>query len=147
MADKPLKAAVHAQMVQSMKAGSKDRTQVLRMVLSEINSQEADKPDADPQVAVTSYAKKLRKAQADMERLHQPERVAALQAEIAIVDEFMPKQLDDAALEALVAATIAALPGVTAKESGKVVGLVMKAAAGSADATKVRTLVATKLPA
>jgi uncharacterized protein YqeY len=134
-------------MVQSMKAGNKERTQVLRMVLSEIKAQEADKPDADPQAAVTAYVKKLRKAQADMERLNQPERVAALQAEIAIVDEFMPKQLDDAALEALVASTIASLPGVTAKESGKVVGLVMKAAAGSADANKVRALVATKLPA
>jgi len=70
---------------------------------------------------VIAYHKKLKKAQADMERLNQPERMAQLQTEIAIVDEFMPKQLDDAALDALVDTTIASLPGVTVKVIGKVV--------------------------
>src|SRR5215213_8825104 len=96
MAEPVLKSAVHGQMIAAMKAGNKDRTQVLRMVLSEIKRVEADKPDADPQAAVSAYAKTLRKTMAEMERLNQPERVAQLQLEIAIVDEFMPKNMDDA---------------------------------------------------
>src|SRR3954465_13817868 len=98
MADSKLKTAVQTEMIAAMKSGNKNRTQVLRMVLSEIKRVEADKPDADPQGAVSAYAKTLRKTMAEMERLKQPDRVAQLQQEIAIVDEFMPKAMDDAAL-------------------------------------------------
>lgn len=150
MASPDLKAEVQRQMVAAMKGGDKLRTQVLRMVLSEIKKVEADKPDADPQGAVTSYAKTLRKTMAEMERLAQPERVAALQAEVAIVDEFLPKQMDDAALERLVGETLAGMGPVTKKEMGKVTGAVMKAAAAagaSADAGKVRALLESKIPA
>jgi uncharacterized protein YqeY len=148
MAD--LKADVQKQMVAAMKGGDKLRTQVLRMVLSEIKKVEADKPDADPQGAVTSYAKVLRKSMAEMERLGQPERVAALQAEVAIVDEFLPKQMDDAALEKLVSDTLASMGVVTRKDMGKATGAVMKAAAAtgaSADPGKVRALLESKIPA
>jgi uncharacterized protein YqeY len=148
MAD--LKADVQRQMVAAMKGGDKLRTQVLRMVLSEIKKVEADKPDADPQGAVSSYAKVLRKSMAEMERLGQPDRVAALQAEVAIVDEFLPRQMDDAALEKLVSDTLASMGAVTRKDMGKATGAVMKAAAAagaSADAGKVRALLESKIPA
>jgi uncharacterized protein YqeY len=145
MPDAPLKIAVHTQMIAAMKGGDKARTAVLRMVLSEIKAVEADKPDADPLGAVQSYSKKLKKTMAEMEKLNQPQQVAQLKAEIAIVDEFLPKQLDDAALAALVDQTLAAMPGVTAKDSGKLIGAVMKAAGGAADAGKVRALIQSKL--
>lgn len=147
MADAILKKKVHAEMVAAMKGGKKERLGVLRMVLSEIGAQEADHPEADPQVAVAAYAKKLKKALADMERLNQAERAAALKGEIAVVEEFLPQQLDDAALEKLVSETIAGMGAVSAKDAGKVMGAVMKAAGGTADSMKVRALVQGKLPA
>lgn len=140
-----LKQRVQSQMMASMKAGDKARTQVLRMVLSEIKAQEADHPDADPLHAVIAYAKKLKKAQADMERLGQTAHVTALAGELAIVDEFLPPPLDDAALAALVEQTLASMGPVTAKETGRVMGAVMKAAGPTADAGKVRALVQSKL--
>jgi uncharacterized protein YqeY len=143
-----LKADVQKQMVTAMKAGDKLRTQVLRMVLSEIKKVEADKPDADPQAAVVSYAKTLRKTMAEMEKLHQPERVAALSAEVAIVDEFLPKQMDDAALDKLVTDSLMGLGTLTAKDQGKAMGAVMKAVAASgasADPAKVRKLIEARL--
>ncbi|HVT82925.1 MAG TPA: GatB/YqeY domain-containing protein [Phycisphaerae bacterium] len=149
MPEPKLKADVQSQMVAAMKSGDKLRTSVLRMVLSEIKRVEADKPDADPQGAVTAYAKTLRKTMAEMEKLNQPERVTALQGELKIVDEFLPKQMDDAALEALVTQTLAAQPGLTKKDAGRAMGAVMKAVAAagaSADAGKVKALVDSKLP-
>ena len=143
-----MKSAVQNQMITAMKAGNKNRTQVLRMVLSEIKRVEADKPDADPQAAVTAYAKTLRKTMAEMERLNQAERVAQLQTEIAIVDEFMPKNMDDAALEKLVTETLAGMGPLTAKDLGRATGGVMKAVAAggmAADAGKVRALIETKI--
>lgn len=136
-----LKASVTQQMTAAMKAGDKARTMVLRMVLSEIKRIEADKPDADPQAAVSAYAKTLRKSMAEMERLHQPDRVAQLQSEITIVDEFLPRQLDDAALAALVDQTLATLGPITPKDQGRALGAVLKAVAATgaaADPAKVR---------
>ena len=143
-----VKSNVHGQMTAAMKAGDKNRTQVLRMVLSEIKRIEADKPDADPQGAVNAYAKTLRKTMAEMEKLQQPERVAQLQTEIKIVEEFLPKQIDDAALEKIVADTLAAQNLTAKKDAGRAMGTVMKAVAAtglSADAAKVRTLVDARL--
>src|SRR5205823_11640512 len=124
-------------MITAMKAGDKNRTQVLRMVLSEIKRVEADKPDADPQAAVSAYAKTLRKTMAEMERLNQPERVAQLKSEIAVVEEYLPQQMEDAALEKVVADTLSGMGPLTAKDSGRAMGAVMKAVSAtgmSADA-------------
>jgi len=140
-----LKADVQKQMMAALKAGDKGRTSVLRMVLSSIKAQEADHPDANPQDAVSAYAKQLKKAMADMEKLGQNEHVAALRGELAIVDEFLPKQMDDATLETLVSQTIAGMGNVTKKDMGRVMGAVMKAAGGLADGGKVKKLVEAKL--
>jgi len=148
MADAPLKTTIQSQMMAAMKAGNKNRTQVLRMVLSEIKKVEADKPDADPQAAVSAYAKVLRKTMTEMEKLNQPERVTQLQSELVIVDEFLPKQLDDAALAQIVDQTLAGLGTVTKKDLGRAMGAVMKAAGATgmtADAGKVRALLETKI--
>lgn len=145
MAESGLRQTLHGHMVAAMKSGNKPRLSALRMIISEVQVQETDHPELDPKLAVSAYAKKLRKTLAEMEKLAQTAQVEQLKAEIAIVEEFMPKQMDDAALEALVNQTLADMPGVTAKESGKVIGAVMKAAAGTADAAKVRNLVAAKL--
>jgi len=143
-----VKASVQSQMVAAMKAGDKNRTQVLRMVLSEIKRVEADKPDADPQNAVAAYSKVLKKTMAEMEKLGQPDRVKQLQSEIAIVDEFMPKQMDDGALEKLVSETLAGLGPLTKKDQGRATGAVMKAVAATglaADAGKVQVFIESKI--
>jgi uncharacterized protein YqeY len=148
MADSTLKSSVQAQMIAAMKAGDKQRTQVLRMVLSEIKAKEADDVNAVALTAVSGCAGKLRKAQAEMERLQQPERVAQLRAELAIVEEFLPKEMDSAALERLATETLAGLGPITRKEMGRAIGAVMKAVAAagqSADAAKVRALVEAKI--
>jgi len=149
MADAPLKISVQTQMVAAMKAGDKPRTQVLRMLLSEIKRVEADKPDADPQGAVSAYAKTLRKTMAEMEELKQPERVTQIKSELAIVDEFLPKQLDDATLLKVVSDALAALGPLTKKDTGRAIGAAMKAVAATgagADAGKVRALIESKIP-
>ncbi len=148
MPDHPLKTNVHSQMIASMKAGDKARTQVLRMLLSEIKAKEADDANADANEAVGAYAKKLRKTMAEMEKLNQPTHVEAIKAELVIVDEFLPKQINDAELDRIGSAAIAAMGPLTKKEMGRAIGAVMKAVAASgasADAGKVRALVESKI--
>jgi uncharacterized protein YqeY len=148
MPDAPLKVAVQSQMVAAMKGGDKARTQVLRMVLSEIKAKEADDVNANPQAAVTGYANKLKKALAEMEKLGQAQQVDQLKAELAIVDEFLPKPMDDAALARIAEDALGKLGPLTKKDQSRAIGAVMKAVAAagaSADAAKVRALVEAKL--
>src|SRR4051812_2711166 len=98
MAEQNLKARVQSEMISAMKGGNKARTQVVRMLLSEIKRKESDDPAAKPEDAVAAYAKTLRKAMADMEKHGRADHVAQLKDELVIVDEFLPKQVDDAAL-------------------------------------------------
>ena len=148
MPDAPLKVAVQSQMVAAMKGGDKARTQVLRMVLSEIKAKEADDVNANPQAAVTGYANKLKKALAEMEKLGQAQQVDQLKAELAIVDEFLPKPMDDAALARIAEDALGKLGPLTKKDQSRAIGAVMKAVAAagaSADSAKVRALVEAKL--
>ncbi len=148
MPDDPLKLTVHTQMIAAMKAGDKNRTQVLRMLLSEIKAKEADDVRAEAKNAVAGYAGKLKKALVELEKLGQEQRAAQLRTEIAIVDEFAPKQMDDAGLARLAEETLASMGPLTQKEMGKAIGAVMKAVAAagaSADAGKVRALVESKI--
>jgi uncharacterized protein YqeY len=143
-----LTSKVHSQMVAAMKAGDKARTQVLRMVLSEIKAKEADDVNAVPQAAVSGYANKLRKAMAEMEKLGQGERAAAIRGELGIVEEFLPKVMEDGALEKLAAEALVPLGSLSGKDVGRAIGAVMKAVAAagaSADAGKVRALVESKV--
>ena len=143
-----LKSTVQSQMVAAMKAGDKNRTQVLRMVLSEIKRKEFDDVDARPLDAVAAYAKTLRKAMADMEKHGAAAQVTQLQSEIAIVEEFLPKAIEDAALAKLAADALGALGPLTPRDTGRAIGAVMKAVAAtgqSVDPGKVRALVESKM--
>src|SRR5205823_937989 len=76
----------------AMKAGQKERLGVIRMLLSDVKNVDlASKPTTAEQ-AVEAYAKKLRKSVEEYERLGKPDEVAKLKAEMAIVDEYLPKK-------------------------------------------------------
>jgi uncharacterized protein len=155
MADADLKTTIQQQMNTALKGGNKDRLSVLRMMLSEIKRKETDCPGANPQEAVTAYAeavtayaKTLRKSMSEMEKLGQTEHVTKLKAELVIVSEFLPKEIDDASMEKIVGEVLHGLGPVSKKDQGRVIGAVMKAigATGmSADAGKVRASVESKL--
>lgn len=149
MPDHSLKTRVQTEMIAAMKAGDKARTQVVRMLLSEIKAKEADDVNADATETVAGYAKKLRKTMAEMEKLNQPTHVEQIKAELVIVDEFLPKQMDDLTLERISGEVLAPMGTLAKKDMGRAIGAIMKAVAatgGSADAGKVRAWVESKIP-
>ena len=79
-------------MVTALKAGQKERLTVIRMLLSDVkNIDLAPKPITALQ-AVESYAKKLRKSMEEYEKLGKPTEVEKFRAELAIVEEYLPKR-------------------------------------------------------
>ena len=66
-------------------------------------------------------------------------------AELAIIEEYLPAQVSDAEIEAIIDGLIAKTGAASAKDMGKVMGPAMKELQGRADGAKVQSLVKAKL--
>src|SRR6266403_1006729 len=97
-----LQTRLQEDMKTALKAGQKDRLGVIRMLLSDVKNIDLmpNKPTAEQ--AVEAYARKLRKGAEEYEKLGKPDEVAKFRAEIAIVEEYLPKKASTADTEKLV---------------------------------------------
>jgi uncharacterized protein YqeY len=117
----------------AMKAGQKDRVSTLRMLLSEAKNADLQKPPSTPAKMVEGHAKRLRKAREEYQKLGKADEVAKLSAEIAVAEEFLPKQASGDETARLVEAFLAAHPELTAADAGRAMGMFMKQHGGSLD--------------
>jgi uncharacterized protein YqeY len=78
-------------------------------------------------------AKKRRDAIEEFEKAGRPERVQAEQAELAILQEFLPEQLSEGELETLAREAVAESGAASAKDMGNVMKVLMPKIAGRAD--------------
>src|SRR5436190_20636359 len=97
-----LQARLTEDMKIAMKSGQKERLGVIRMLLSDVKNIDLmpNKPTAEQ--TVEAYAKKLRKGAEEYEKLNKPDEVAKFKAEIAIVEEYLPKKASAGDTEKLV---------------------------------------------
>ena len=91
---------------------------------------------------IGAYRKQLQKALAEYEKLGDrgAEQAAELKFEIGFCERFLPKGMDEAALRTLVAERLKALGITDAKQSGRLVGDVMKTHKGQVEAGDVKRL-------
>ena len=110
----------------AMKAGQKQRLDVIRMLISDVKviDLQPSKPTAEQ--AVESYAKKLRKSLEEYQKLGKADEVKNLQFEIGVVEEYLPKKASTGDTEALVTAFLAQ-HHFTEKQTGQAMGAFMKA--------------------
>ncbi|MDX6666367.1 MAG: uncharacterized protein QOG68_2573 [Solirubrobacteraceae bacterium] len=124
----------------AMKAGEKDRVGALRLVLSEL--QKAAKDGGDDEQAVLRRERKRRleaaRAFADAAR---PELARAEEEEAEMIAAYLPAELSDDELRAIVVAAIAESGASTAKDMGQVMKAAMPKIAGRADGKRVSALV------
>ncbi|HUG10356.1 MAG TPA: GatB/YqeY domain-containing protein [Opitutaceae bacterium] len=117
---------LRSDIVASMKARDAARTTALRMVDAAIQraSMDQGKPIDDALVIATfrKAVKNLTDAKAEFERGGRADLALANDAEIAILQVYLPTGIDGARLEQLIAETIAATGATTKKEMGKVIG-------------------------
>ena len=137
--DPMLEERLNDAMKQALKAGNPERLGTLRMMRSQVLLEK--KKDAsiqvlsDPQViqVLGSYAKKLRDASAEYEKLGRPEEAAKIRSELAVVQEFLPQPLTAEEAKALVQAVVADLGASSVKDFGRVMKEAQARAAGRAD--------------
>ena len=131
----------------AMKAQDKLKTSVLRMILADIKiADTSGKPrdQIDYVEVVRGYCKKLKKSREEYEKLHLPEKVKELDGEIAIVEEYLPKQLSDDEMKKIVAEIIEA-NRFTAKDMGTAMKLIMSKHGSTVDGKKVQTYLRERL--
>lgn len=129
----------------AMKAGEKDRLQVIRMLISEVKNIDLNPAKPTAEQAVEAYAKKLKKSAEEFEKIGRTEEVAKLKAETAQVEEYLPKKLSAQETSPLIDAFLAANPAFTEKDAGRATGAFMKQHAGVVDAGIVNPLIRAKL--
>jgi len=140
-------------MKESMKAGTPARTSTLRMIMAKLKDADiAARPSGvtavpDDQVVamLRGMVKSRRESVTLYEQGNRPELAAKEQEEIAVIEGFLPQAMDDAGLEAAVAAAIAQSGAAGPKDMGKVMAA-LKAQHGAAlDMGRAGPLVKAKL--
>jgi uncharacterized protein len=124
----------------AMKAGERDRVGALRLVLSEL--QKAAKEGGDDELTVLRRERKRRREAADAFRDGgRPELAEQEEAEASIIETYLPAELSDDELRAIVQQAVAEAGAESPRDMGKVMPIAMKAAGGRADGKRVSQLV------
>jgi uncharacterized protein YqeY len=138
---------VTAQLKDAMKAKDAARLGALRNIraafLVEMKKDGSETLDDATSIAVLRRLGKQRQESIDaFTQANRPERVAEEQAELRVIEEFLPRLADEATTRAWVREAIAASGASSAKELGKVMGALMKAHKGDVDGDLARKLAA-----
>ncbi len=137
----------------SMRAGDAPRTSTLRMITAKLKDIDiAARPkggDPVPDDDILGMLRGMIKQRRESAELYvqgkRPELAAKEEAEIAVIETFLPRQMDQAAMEAAVAEAVAETGASSAKEMGKVMAA-LKAKHGAAlDMGKIGPMVKARL--
>ncbi len=132
-----LKARITEDMKNAMRSGEKDRLGLIRMLQAAIKQREVDERIELDDTQVLSVIDKMIKQRRDsvtqFEAGGRADLVAKESAEIAWLTDYLPAQLSDAELDALVQDAIATTGATSMKDMGKVMGYVKPKAQGRAD--------------
>jgi uncharacterized protein YqeY len=130
------KTKLNDSMKEAMKSGDDLRKRTIRMVLAAIKQVEVDKRADVDELAVTALVQKevktRREALEEAKKASREDLVAANEAEIKVLEEFLPKAMPADELRALVQAAIAETGAAAPSDMGKVMKVVMPKVAGRA---------------
>ena len=140
---------IKAALVTAMKGGDKAATQTLRLIQSAVKNRDIElrtasaQPDDD--LLVTEVMQKMIKQRRESVELYRKggrEELAAIEeAEIAVIERFLPAQMDEDEAKAAVAAVIAELGAASMKDMGRVMATVKERHASEIEPAKASALV------
>jgi uncharacterized protein YqeY len=138
-----LEALISQQVVIAMKAHDAVRTGTLRLIKNALKNKAIEKraplTPAEEQQALATMIKQRRDSFEQFTQGHRPELAAIEAAEIVVIEEFLPKALDEAGLRALVVEAIADVAAAAGKApTPKEIGVVIKAVQAKLQAAGLR---------
>ncbi len=146
-----LKPQLTTDMKSSMKSGDKKRLGVIRLMLAAIKQIEVDErielDDTRILAVLDKMTKQRRESISHYGDAGRDDLVAVEQAEIDIIQDYLPEALSEAEINDLVEQSIAATGAATIKDMGKLMGVLKPQLQGRADMGKVSQLIKSRLSA
>ena len=140
-----LKDQLRADVAEAMRAGDTSRRDVLRMMLAAVKQEEVDEQvelgDDGVQAVLLKQGKQRRESIADAEKANRPDLAAQEEAELVIIDEYLPGQLSEEEVRAVASAVIEDLEAREMQDMGRVMGQLMPKLKGQADGRLVSQVV------
>jgi uncharacterized protein YqeY len=131
---------VQSDVTASLKAGDRQKANALRLIANEL--QKAAKDGDGDEVAVLQRERKRRLEAAEAYRdAERADLAEAEEREASIIEQYMPQQLSDEELRAIVGDVVAESGASSPKEMGKVMSAVMPQVKGRADGKRVSAMV------
>ena len=144
-----IRDTLKAAQITAMKAGEKDRLAAVRLILAKVKDRDIELrtasalPDDDAMVieVLQKMVKQRRESIALYEQGDRPELAAIEAAELVVIEEFLPVQMDDAATTAAIEAIKAELGASSLKDMGRVMATLKERHASELDMAKASGLV------
>jgi uncharacterized protein len=141
MADCPLKARIVEDMKTAMRARDAEKLAVIRLILSDIKQKEVDErivlDDAQVMVILDKMLKKRRESITQYRAGNREDLAVKEEAEIVIIQHYLPTQMSVAEIEALLRNAIEKAQAKDVKDMGKVMAIIKPELQGRADMTVV----------
>ncbi|HAA38016.1 MAG TPA: aspartyl-tRNA amidotransferase [Firmicutes bacterium] len=136
---------IQADMKQAMKAGDKKQVSTLRMLIAAIKNesinQRRELSEEETVTVINREIKQRRNAIAEFKKGGRDDLAAENEQEIAILERYLPEQLSDEELAAIVRQAVKEVNAASLRDMGKVMGRVMPQVKGKADGTRVQAAV------
>ena len=140
-----MRARISNDLKVAMKAGEKDKVGVLRLINAAIQTAEIEAKAAIDDASIIAVMTKMVKQRRDSIQQYTSGGRADLadkeQAEIVIIEQYLPKQMDEAAVAAVIKAAITEVGAAGPKDMGKVMGVLKAKYAGQMDFQKASAIV------
>ena len=137
-----LKETLNNDIKSAMKAKDKETLAVLRMIKTAVQAAEIDKKEelnAEEELTILAReAKQRRESLAEFVKAGRDELVAKTEAEIEIVERYLPKQLSVEEVKEVIATVAEKIGATTQKEFGKLMGAVIQELKGKADGNVIK---------
>jgi uncharacterized protein YqeY len=144
-----LKDRLTEDMKTAMRAADKERLGTVRLALAAIKQREVDErvslDDAQILGVLEKMIKQRREAIAQFQSGGRADLVAKETAEIAVLQQYLPAQMEEAEIDALIAAAIQSTGAASIKDMGKVMAVVKPKAQGRTDMGALSARITQKL--
>ena len=144
-----LKERITDDMKAAMRSGEKERLGIIRMITSAIKQREVDEritlDDSQVMSVLEKMIKQRKESVAQFQAGNRQDLADKESAEIALLQTYLPAQLSDAELDALIGEAIASSGAASIKEMGKVMAIIKTKAQGRADMAAVGAKIKARL--
>jgi len=138
-----------ADLKEAMKAGEKGKVSTIRLITSALKDKDIEarglgKPETTPDEILALLQKMVKQRQESIaiyDANARPELAEGERAEVAVIEGYLPRQMDEDAMKAAIAAAVTESGAASVKDMGKVIAILRANHAGQMDFAKASGMV------